>query len=319
MGRRVYIFPRIALRWSILIVTIGQWLTSEALLCQTETSSYRVEVSAFGARGEAMGQALAADAMDAQSMFYNPASLVFRDSFSGVVNVFRRVDNSILVGNAVVSIPFDGFAFGLGGEYRAVGENSVSPSLYVHAAHAGFSVKITKTFGFGVLGSLYRGSTSGRRVYAFLAGVGMFYAPVPGLRYGVSFQGIGSGLGFREGEQSTLDETRDIPKRLTIGLAMTFPRDRPERVADIALTSEKIFGERGFIYHAGLEVLPVKFLALRGGFIVGTSGNLPQAGGATVGMGLRAPWISLDYSLSPSKSLEKHHQISLSLGGYPSP
>jgi hypothetical protein len=72
------------------------------------------------------------------------------------------------------------------------------------------------------------------------------------------------------------------------------------------MESQKVFGQSGITYRAGIEAFIVSTLALRTGIIAGPNGTA-----GTLGMGLNFTRFQLDYALSPSQIISKFHQVSI--------
>jgi hypothetical protein len=110
--------------------------------------------------------------------------------------------------------------------------------------------------------------------------------------------------------ESTQLELKRLPHRLEIATTFRFPTMARQPDFKLTLANEKVFGESGLIYKAGLEVYPHEVLALRGGYSLSSFTS-----GGRIGIGLFFGSVTLDYSLSEpiTRPYGFSHQLSISM------
>jgi hypothetical protein len=89
---------------------------------------------------------------------------------------------------------------------------------------------------------------------------------------------------------------------------MRYPSARQRQIVSIAFANEKIFSQPGLLYKIGLELWPLRFLALRSGYIAGG-----EAGIARYGIGVKSDILGIDYAFSPASFYEGFHQFTISI------
>lgn len=129
---------------------------------------------------------------------------------------------------------------------------------------------------------------------AALVDLGVIARPnVPGLQLGAAVLGLlaDGGPDARAGFAFALDDEL-----------------LPPSAPDVLLAAQAGFGGLGASVGAGVEVVPLPLLALRGGFVLDDAGRR-----ATVGLGLRPGPARLDYALSAGEELQ--HGITVTVAG----
>ena len=99
-----------------------------------------------------------------------------------------------------------------------------------------------------------------------------------------------------------------LPRRFEVAVAMKFPSVRNHHFLTVSLSNEKIFGEAGLYYKAGVEIIPHNYFALRFGYHVGPDIQTPR-----YGIGIKTNSFRVDYALAPSVRSLRFQQITLSL------
>ncbi len=271
----------------------------------------------IGARAASLADAYIADAEDVQAMYYNPASIPFIRNQSVLVNVaFERIygNDNLITENLTLPIPImQGWGMGFGLTYTHVGYIAEdSPLSGLSMRQFGLDLALAKTvynalsIGLGI--NLLYGPYGESGLIGGSAMIGAYYAPSPGISYGISYQTAGRRLQYAVENGVTVLSRENLHQSLQIGLSILFPTTSRDHVACVSLASQKSMGDVGLIYKGGIEVLPFKVLALRVGYWVG-----PSSAVGKYGVGLLLGSLTLDYALSPAKSEPQYHQVSLSL------
>jgi len=138
---------------------------------------------------------------------------------------------------------------------------------------------------------------------------GCFYSPSPGSTYGLVYTGIGTTIAVRRDGSGTALVTETVPASLGLGLSIQYPSFVGRRMLVLSVADEKSIGESGSRYKIGLEVYPLRTIALRAGYVA-----LPGAAAAHYGAGFIADRIEIDYAISPNNAVSQFHEISLLVG-----
>jgi hypothetical protein len=278
----------------------------------------------LGARAEALGRAYTAVADDASSPYWNPAGLAAlgRTEVAFAYGVpFADVED-VTIGNAVVAKPLlysMGEGAGGGGSlgtlaaalaYRGVGEiyeaNEAGPTGRTFTdADVEFELAYAHTLGAaGAFGLTLKNITRNVGDYSdsgFGLDLGGRYKPVAGLTAGIVVRNV-IAPNFR------LKAYKDAPP-LTLELGATYD------VFGLAAPCATFEVTREGFYDGGLgvEITPVKYVALRGGYYTGD--ETPRAG-----VGLRLGDFGFDYAMRFGGPLGDSYVASVSVlfGGGPS-
>jgi hypothetical protein len=276
--------------------------------------SYTTPTIGIGARAAALGDAYTADTQDASSLYWNPATLVFLQKPSVVVN--HREDWETKAMDEDVAIPVlmgdDGIALGASVSHLGYVQDSPQGSAFrflQYSFDVAYARAITHQLGLGLtIGGSY-GKTETSGLWAASASFGLLYSPSPGLTYGIAYQSVGWMIGYSFDSTSTALHRENEIQSLQMGVTLRFPHS-PSKPSLFTLTAvnEKNFRDHALGYKAGLELFPIRFVGLRIGYHV----NKTRAA-ARYGVGLRLDWLQLDYAISPSRQDDRFHQLSLSI------
>ena len=183
-----------------------------------------------------------------------------------------------------------------------LGTRSKTPFRAVqYAGTIAYAKEIIPAFSVGASALLQYGQSDASKLWTASGSLGIFYAPDDQVSYGASFSGIGSGILYQTDDHITTSlVTQNLPHILTAGATVRFPENPNQTILIISVANSKLFGESGIRYNGGLELWPVKFFALRGGYVV-----YPNLSAARFGMGLRFPGVEFDSAISPSKSTDQ--------------
>ncbi|MFI5251248.1 MAG: hypothetical protein ACHQQQ_02350 [Bacteroidota bacterium] len=264
----------------------------------------------MGARAVALGDAYTADNSDVSALYWNPGALYSLENASVVVDEYYEVETAINNDMAAVAIPrVNEGTVALGVSVSHVGYIKTNHPNNYHAAAYGFDIGYATSFSPGFSAGLrfhgQFGHTQGTNLLTNNWSLGLLYRPSSEIAYGLTYGGVGDGL-FIADSVTMIREV--LPHRLEIGIAMRYPAGRSHQLIMISLSNEKIFGETGLYYKAGMEILPYEFLALRFGYNVGPVTQTPR-----LGAGLRTDMFRLDYAIAPSTQSLRFQQITLSL------
>lgn len=275
--------------------------------------------SVINARTTALGDAGVADAYDVSVMYWNPAGLSFLTNRS--VNMGFAAEKSpaggqIMTENVSIPLPLvDELCAGVGvtlnhSKHMTDDDGTVIPSFYLCACDFAISYAFDDAFSAGVGTTVRYGESESIRKTAASASAGVYYAPYPGIMYGISCQGLGSGIAYPYDESNigSTFRTEALSRSLQIGLTLKYPALSTDPILTITLANQKVFGVSGLVYKGGIEYLPIPLVALRGGYWVG-----PETVAVKFGAGFHIRTVHLDYGLSPSKAEPRHHEVTVSL------
>jgi hypothetical protein len=265
-----------------------------------------------------LADAIVADAAGVSNMYWNPSSLSFLQERSIVLNYSlertRGRDNIMNENVAVSLLQEKELAVGIGATYSHVGHLENASPLSGYSFNQGsldlaIATALSHFFSIGIVSTLRHGWAGPQNVTVVSSAVGMMYFPSPEIIYGLSYQGIGDGIEylFDSSEFQTNPVRAKLSHGLQVGVTTRFNALAERPTVILAGVSEKIFGNSGFIYKAGIEAWPTNFLALRIGYWVGT-----QTVAARYGGGLRLGQWQVDYRISTTELEPRFHQISLS-------
>jgi hypothetical protein len=283
-------------------------LTVPVTVCAQSGYEYDGKKIFGGARTASLGGAGVAEAADASSMYWNPAAMSFVSHSSIVASSILEWNREAVYGT--VSLP--PLSLGrqqvliLGGTGSVYGKDLTQPYFTYSGIDLGYAIKFYDVVSVGFLTNIRYGKTRLYGIGAASTSLGVFYAPSPGITYGLSFEGIGMGINNSfDGNENKIYYARSLEKSLHIGSTFRFPSLYREAYIAILLESQKIFNKRGATYRAGIETYPFHFLKLRGGLIAG-SGSVS----GTMGGGITFGRFGLDYAVSPSTKISRFHQMS---------
>jgi hypothetical protein len=278
--------------------------------------------SIIGSRAGALADAYVADDYDAMVMYWNPAALVksshqfFSANAALEINEF---DDKFMTENVTLPLPpLRGWGFGLGITMtQDAGISFTSPLVGLDISVVKFDVAVGRAIdeALSVGGdiTLRYGKGGGKNATALEGTFGLYYAPNRVFSYGVSLQGVGSGIDFTAEDGQTILKAAPMLRSMQSGLTVrSFYREM--RLVTMTMSVQKVFTHTDLVYKGGLEVLPVPFFALRIGYWVG-----PDSRAARYGAGLMLGDLVIDYSVAPSRFQPRFHQVSISYNLQPHP
>ncbi|MBI1806201.1 MAG: hypothetical protein HYR76_04010 [Ignavibacteria bacterium] len=292
--------------WFSLLCTLMLWIPIRS---QT-ISLYSSRPVNVGARAAGFAEAYVTDAYDANSMYWNPAALVYLQRSSIVMNHSQeRIINTM---NENIAVPFQirrGEAVAIGLTVNHVGYIESSPNFDFHVIQYGYDIvysrEVVPTVSVGAgLGVRYAKSTTAS-LWGVSSSMGVFYSPSQEISYGAVLSGIGSGILYASDRTTTSLSSENLPRSLQAGATLRFPPTFSQTFFTISVANEKVFGQDGIRYKGGMELFLFKVLALRGGYIVE-----PGLGSARFGFGIRTERFQLDYAISPSKQTDRAYHVS---------
>lgn len=267
----------------------------------SEENNYRTGFSNTGARAFSFAGAYVADAFDASSMYSNPAAIAYLEKRSLLLNHFQeQVLNSTAES---IILPFSLHqteVLSIGLDVQQAGYFGFAPASDFKMIQYGYDIaygrEIIPYLSLGAAIGVRYATSSSSNVWGASSSFGVFYSPSQQISYGVVMNGVGSGILYSFDGASTLIHSENLPKRLQVGIEMRFPEQPEKTYFTIALGNEKIFGTNGLRYQGGIEICPLRYLAVRGGYLVESDLQAPR-----FGLGLQTDRFRLDYSISPSK------------------
>ena len=270
------------------------------------------------ARAASLADAIVADPSDANSMYWNPSLLSFLRERSLITNYsLERIRSRDAIMNEGLVVPIilePGWVLGLGALYSHVGHIQEGGPLSGYDYRQGssdiaLSLAVARALSVGCIATIRLGRAGSKAITAMSSAFGMTYQPSPEMSYGLSFQGFGNSIEYLldTATSGTNPGLARLPQSLQLGVTLQFDalKDRP--TIAISVADQKVFGVKGHIYKGGLEVWPVRFLALRLGYWVGS-----QTVAARYGSGIRLGQWQVDYGVSTTELEPMYHQISLS-------
>lgn len=300
-------------RAAVAGIVLGAALITASPFARSQAYVYFAQPSGVSIRGESFANAYSADAFDVTSMYSNPASLTYMDNRSVVVSdVFDWTLKSQTYSFAVPLLFTPDLRFGIGASYAnngtvfsETGDGVPTKSFEIDVATA---TRVIPTLSVGILGGLRSFTFANLTRPSEWAQLGIFYNPLPGIDYGLVYR-YRRGLVFvKGGSDISLEPYAQTPADLELGAAMTYPATSASPIVCLSLTTIRTFpsAER-FNIKGGLEVYPVPFVALRLGYKVGSSTNLPR-----YGIGIHVNNFRCDFGIGPSQADDRFHGFSLS-------
>lgn len=297
-------------------IVYAKYITAVALMFFTTIAAqtmyeFNAQPTNGGARIAAMGGGAVGETYDVNSMYWNPATVSFiRQSSVSVTSILgqhnQTLDNIITFPSIVIDNN-QSIALGIAGSLY--GAKWSQPYFAYNGIDAAYSLKFDPTVSVGVLMNFRYASTTKYNLIATTASIGGFYAPSPGISYGIVYDGIGMGARYHMDEHkgSSLAYNRNLEESIRIGSAFRFPSIYRKPYLCIAMESQKVFDRRGITYRAGIEAFLFSSLASRAGIIASPNGTA-----GTFGIGIHFGRLQIDYALSPSTVISKSHQVSIS-------
>lgn len=272
-----------------------------ALECSAQgTSGSQFLGIGIGARSMGMGGACVSLVDDGSALFWNPAGLTQVTGHRVSVSHVEWISDATYqyVGYAA---PF-GESAGIGVaieqgsvDWDNTGEGTFDAGDFSGAL--GYGRRLRPNLGVGGSVKYVSSALGDDSASTYALDLGAVYRVSDAVSFGAAVRNVGPELTFR-------DEGDPLPTTLVVGGSyrwddLTLALDI-ERQNDLAASAR-----------VGVEYAPVRYIALRGGYV---SGDESALGGMTGGFGLR--WdesLALDYAYRPSE-LGGTHQVALSAG-----
>lgn len=292
-----------------------------AQLTISEENRGTLEIHKFDTRSLSMGSATVSDAYGSVSMGVNPALTgLFNKRISIYSNSNHSWDTNLLRFDAtlptvIVDRHHITARFGMlnGGydEINYLGSPQLpEPDVKQYHADLAYAFAVTEVFSVGVLQSLSYSFNDDAQYITYFTDLGIAYAPAENISYGLVLRGIGREVMYEIIETgATTLRSNEIGQKLEIGATFRFPIEERSPYMSLSFANEKRFGEDGLWYKAGLELLPFRFLALRGGvqFRTVDLDFIPRTG-----VGFYTDYFRLDYMVAPRNQRgENFHQLGL--------
>ena len=276
-----------------------------AILAVLSATNCAAQELSLSARGFAMGDANIADTHDVTAMYYNPAALVSLKSQAMYMTHFQRRDGTLDESFALPITSSNDLAVAMSTDILTHGLLSNLDYLIDHRfAQLGYEVgaatAITSMVTAGGSWTTQFGRTNNSKVWASSFSGSVNYFPTPDVNYTLAFDNIGKGIQFSDSaSQAALASGYDGFASWQIGAQMQYPTSASlrEPIMTVAFDCQKFFNRSTIYYKAGVEVLPIKPIALRAGYIFADGFHELRTG---VGFTL---WkIKFDYSIAPGRS-----------------
>lgn len=267
----------------------------------------------LSARSASLADAGISDPYDVNIMYLNPGALTNLSISSIIFN--HSQEKSINGKTEGVAIPIrlgpnDVMAIGLLVNHTGYTKANIRPEFKIiqYGYNLAYSRQIVPSVSLGTEIGVRYSYNQISSVWSVRSSLGLYYSPSQEISYGVTYNGIGNGVGYTFDGVSTLLYSTSPPRSLQAGLSMHFPSNFQERVLTCVISNEKVFGQSGIIYKGGLEYFLFRFFALRAGYKVEETNKI-----VTFGCGIKTEPVKIDFSISPSKSSTQAMFISLSL------
>jgi hypothetical protein len=268
----------------------------------------------IGARATALGDAYLAEVSDASCMYSNPAAMIHMERQRIIVNHFHDLEFHGMDERMAFSAHLGARdAIGIGAAVSHVGYVGDNiPRQYrviQYGVDIAYATSLTPAFAIGARVGVRHTQLGSEQVWTNSSSIGAFYYPSPNVSYGAVYNGLGSVARYDlESSPSVVREA--LPRSLQIGAAMRYPASTKQRIFTITLVNEKMFDETGLRYKGGLEIYPVRFLALR----IGQSVESSSTGTTRFGAGIVAESFEFDFAMPLNESPVQYYEVSLSIG-----
>lgn len=261
-----------------------------------------------GARAIGMGEAYTALADDIHSLYHNPGGLALMQERQASF-MYSQMVQDLKYQNAAIGFPLENGAIGASLSYLSYGDiegfNETGASIGNQSAYS-----MVGTLGASWLGNQWSAGANIKGIQQKLAdesatgvafdvgGTAIYPKPVLGstLRFGAAVQNMGQGIKF-------VEERDPLPMQWKVGVAAV---QMMNKKLNLSLDYTKPKDWDGMVA-AGLEFLPIQFVALRTGYV-----NSDREGsGIRAGIGLRIKGISFDYAYAGQGDLGMTHRYEL--------
>ena len=138
--------------------------------------------------------------------------------------------------------------------------------------------------------------------------MGAVYSPGGGLSYGIALSGMGRAIAY--GFEPSLNKTvatqgPEVMPALDVGASFIFPARGGPPSFLVSSSARRIFKTRDTEYRIGAELIVMRLIALRIGYLSRTEDEVRYGFGVMLGR------FRLDYTLMPRKDRDQFDQIGL--------
>jgi hypothetical protein len=280
---------------------------------QTRTV-YFSEPVLVGARALSFARAVVGDNPDVTALYGNPAALSYLENSSIILT--HTLEQSTNVMDENIAVPLflrRGEVVGIAASVNHVGyatQDILVPfKVMQYGYDVAYSRRIIPKLSLGGTLNVRYAKSSASKVWGLSGGFGIFYYPTPDISYGMSINGIGSGIKYIYNGAQTLLNSESIPRKLYLGSVWHFPTKTWKRnFLNMSVACEKNYEIKGVFYFGGVEFLPTEFVALRVGYLGGPDHlNYPS-----YGVGILMNGWKLDIGTTPAKAAGEVIQVSIS-------
>ena len=269
----------------------------------------------IGARGAALGDAIASDEYNIESMYRNPATLASLRRAEAVADQRHDYAEGVF-GDDIAARVFASRAMALG-----IGLGATHAGKLTHGGafrfteydlDAGYAYRFpaaSTNFSIGVLGNLRTARDDSASRSAGQVSLGLLYSPAAGTSYSLVYRGLGTGLSYAADPAApgpvTSARVDHFAKSLEVGSTMRYPASSTVPFITISIAGEKDLETRFLRLRGGAEYTLAGILSFRLGYV---NAEVWQV---RYGLGLSLPWLSVDYAVMPVASAGKFDEITL--------
>ena len=261
-------------------------------------------------RTVSLGSSQVSDAYNLNSMYSNPAAVsdlhypqqivssAFYDPYQNISSV-HIASHLISEGDHSVNI---GASFGSSGLGHGNDNHAEALRFRQYDFDMNYAYALTHAVSVGTMLRFAIGESSqtGSYEWAGTSLVGIYYSPSSEVQYGVVYKGsfaydfMGYDFRYISHDGLTRVQREKLPHRFEMGASFRYPSTLSKPFLVLSLSNEKTVGRYGVIYKGGVEVSPVTYLALRGGYLMDAKHHSSR-----FGIGLFIGRVQLDYTFVP--------------------
>jgi hypothetical protein len=297
----------VLLRWGML--TVMCLLALAHSQAQIPRDSHISGPLDFDSRNLAMGSAGYGDIENTGSMYSNPATLSFL-RHPGIMAVHHHNWNNHVRDDAVAARVFNNkwLAIGVGGTFSYAG--LLEPRFNMEFTEYGFDLAIsTKPEDFlsaGVSASYRSGTAGDSSVTGYWFSMGTVYSPGGGLSYAAALSGMGRAIAYAFDpalNRTVVTQGPEVMPALDVGASFIFPARGGPPSFFVSSSARRIFKTRETEYRIGAELIVMRLVALRIGYVSRVEDEVRY------GFGIMLGRFRLDYTLMPRKDRDQFDQI----------
>ncbi|MCF7802574.1 MAG: hypothetical protein K9N57_00125 [Candidatus Marinimicrobia bacterium] len=269
-------------------------LTTNAVVGQTTeqlTSEYHPWKWQPNARTFAMGTPMTGITNQLNDMYANPALLSFQEVTKSIsISQNYYWTQGVIAENVTIPVLTNRtfpLAVGFTAHHSGLDPIEANQPLKKFSrfdGHIGGAVKVSNTVSLGALVQMNHNMASDNYKRSASALAGAYYAPSPGVSYGIRYHYYEDDVAFRSdfsGEEALM-ESRDVPNLIEVGTSMRFPEVSESPLVILSFASEKRSSQSGVTYKGGIEYHPLSLIDFRAGYLHG-----PNYVGGRYGIGLK--------------------------------